>query len=101
MSTAREVMIIDADSIPRRYNVIAFVSSWLIHTSYLVVPGTFTSLGGHLDIGDSRHAVADTVKNVPLLPVAGLCCVVGSVGLGYLWHRWSLNFVWLTRNIFL
>ena len=100
MSAARNAMIIEADAIPRRYNVVAFLSSWLIHTSYLFLPGTFTSLESHLDDGNSRRVV-ETVKNVPLLWLAATCCIIGTAGLGYLWWTWSSNSVWLIRNVFL
>jgi hypothetical protein len=100
MSTARDAMVIEADTVPQRYNIIAFLSSWLIHTSYLFLPGTFTSLENHLDDGNSRKVV-EAVKNVPLLWLAGLCCIIGTAGLGYLWWIWNSNFVWLIRNVFL
>jgi len=100
MSAARNAMIIEADAIPRRYNVVAFLSSWLIHTSYLFLPGTFTSLESQLDDGNSRRVV-QTVKNVPLLWLAATCCIIGTAGLGYLWWTWSSNSVWLIRNVFL
>lgn len=101
MSTTYEAMVLEAERIQRRYSIMAFISSWLIHTSYIVLPGTFTSLGNRLEQTDSGRLVADTVNNVPLLPLAGICCFVGSVGLGYLWRTWGSNYVWLTRNIFL
>lgn len=101
MSTNYESMVLAAERVQRRYSIMAFISSWLIHTSYIVLPGTFTSLGSRLDQTESGRLAADAVNNVPLLPLACVCCLVGSVGLGYLWHTWCSNYVWLTRNIFL
>lgn len=101
MSTTHETMVLGAETIQRRYSIMAFISSWLIHTSYIVLPGTFTSLGNRLEQTEGGRLAADTVNNIPLLPLAGICCLVGSVGLGYLWRTWCSNYVWLTRNIFL
>lgn len=88
MRTPHEIIVVEADEIERRYGVIAFVSSWLIHTSYIVLPGTFTTLGSNLEQNSTGRQLAAGVKNIPLLPFAMICSLSGCGGLVYLWHKW-------------
>ena len=73
MSPGHEAIVLQAENIKKRYGMIAFISSWLIHASYIVLPGTFTSLGQRLDQNDNGRLVVAPIKNVPLLPLAVIC----------------------------
>ncbi|KAL5316298.1 hypothetical protein ACEPPN_015343 [Leptodophora sp. 'Broadleaf-Isolate-01'] len=45
--------------------------------------------------------IQQTVKNVPLAVIAGLCCLFGTVGTTWLWCIWRHNVIWLVGHIFL
>jgi hypothetical protein len=48
-----------------------------------------------------KSDIVKAVQNVPLLWVAGACCVVGGLGMLCLSIRWRDNYVWLINQIFL
>lgn len=100
-------MLLGLDSIPRSHNLLASFSTWILLAGFIVVPGTFVSVEDSKTLQkgakDSKveHAVLDTVKHASLMWVAGLCCVVGGVGMVGLWWRWRGNYVWVINKIFL
>lgn len=95
-------LLIRLDEIPRWHNVLCAFCSWLLLAGYLVFPATFTTVQERAEDGDGVPVfVADAVGNVGLLWVAGGCCVVGAVGLGWLWVRWWWQWVWLVNRVFL
>ena len=96
-------MLLQLDDIPTLHNVLAGFFSWILLAGYIVFPGTFTSLrnSNSLDKSKPGMVVQETVKNVPLLWVAALCCITGSFGMCWLWWTWQENFIWLVRQIFL
>jgi len=100
-------MLLELDKIPRLHNVYAGVFTWLILAGYIVFPGTFTSLkeSDTLQNAANRHraekAILDTVQNASLLWVAGFCCLIGVVGIIWLWKKWRTNYIWLVNRIFL
>jgi energy-converting hydrogenase Eha subunit C len=72
---------------------------------FIIFPGTFTSIQS-IDVDDPTRSGAEKwilgrVKNVPLLVIAGTCCVIGAAGMIWLWYRWHNNFIWLVNRIFL
>jgi hypothetical protein len=100
-------MLLNLDTIPRMHNICASFFSWLVLAGYVVFPGTFTSLSDlsdDPDVGD-RSALASrvltSVKNVPLLVVAALCCGVGVAGILWLAACHRRNYVWLLNRLFL
>ncbi|KAH8587319.1 hypothetical protein B0O99DRAFT_747664 [Bisporella sp. PMI_857] len=52
-------------------------------------------------VEDTRDTVPNTVQNIPLLVIAGICCVCGALGLFWLsWENQS-NYIWLAEQILL
>lgn len=43
----------------------------------------------------------NTVQNISLLWLAVICCIVGVLGMVWLWWRWQENYIWLSSWIFL
>jgi hypothetical protein len=99
VSPGQEAMVLQAENIKKRYGMIAFISSWSIHASYIVLPGTFTSLGQRLEHNDTGRLIAAPIQNIPLLPLATIACIGGSVGLVFVWRRCGDNHVWMKRNV--
>ncbi|OJD32172.1 uncharacterized protein BKCO1_4000040 [Diplodia corticola] len=109
--TAYIDLLVRLDEIPRWHNVVCAFCTWLLLAGYLVFPATFTKvqervetkIGGDGDGGGDvvEVFVAGAVKNVGLLWVAGACCVLGGVGLAWLWVRWWWHWIWLVNRVFL
>ncbi|CAE6376920.1 unnamed protein product [Rhizoctonia solani] len=98
-------MLLELDAIPKFHNMLASFFTWILLAGFVIFPGTFTSIQ-QLDLDDPSRSDAERwilgqVKNTPLLVIAGLCCVIGSIGMIWLWHRWHNNFIWLVNRIFL
>ncbi|KAH7026873.1 hypothetical protein B0J12DRAFT_359661 [Macrophomina phaseolina] len=102
-------LLVRLDEIPRWHNILCAFCTWILLAGYLVFPATFTKVqarvDGEIDDGRDRDAVtvfvASAVKNVGLLWVAGICCVVGAAGLVWLWIRWWWHYIWLLNRVFL
>ena len=101
MSPGHEIIVLQAENIKKLYGMIAFLSSWLIHASYIVLTGTFTSLGQHLEQNDTSRLAAAPIENVPLVPLALISCICGSIGLVFVWRKCGDNYVWTKRNVLL
>ena len=100
-------MLLSLDDIPRRHNLLAAFSTWILLAGFLIVPGTFTSVEKSHRLAEeaAQTAITNTIfhkiKHVPLLWIACSCCVVGGSGLAWLWWRWRQNYVWLINKLFL
>jgi predicted histidine transporter YuiF (NhaC family) len=101
-------MLLAVDQIPRLHNIFASFFTWILLAGYIVFPATFTSIQKAEGVSSNNHtenaikdAILKTVKNVPLLWVAGACCILGGLGMLWLWFRWRDNYVWLINRIFL
>ena len=102
-------MLLHLDKIPRLYNILASLFTWILLASFIVVPGTFTTFkeskafqdADHSDDNEVAHAIAHSIANIALLWLAGSFCIVGIVGCILLWCRWRENYVWLINRIFL
>jgi hypothetical protein len=103
METQYMVMSVQANEAPRLDNLLAAIYSWITLAGFIVLPGTFTSLEKSESLGNSKggKVVQDAVHNIPLLPLAGVCCLVGTIGSCRLWWKWRKNYVWLVGRIFL
>ena len=96
-------MVLEANEIPARDNILAAASLWILLAGYIVLPGTFTSLQNSKSLSNSEagKVVQRAVQNAPLLGVAGICCVTGVIGICWLWHTWRQNYFWLVNKLFL
>ncbi|KAI9048424.1 hypothetical protein LZ554_007260 [Drepanopeziza brunnea f. sp. 'monogermtubi'] len=95
-------MLLALDTIPRLHNILAAFFTWILLAGFVIFPGTFTSLRSLEDTSnEAAAAIVKTVKNIPLLVIAGTCCGVGALGMLWLWWKWRDNYVWLLNRIFL
>jgi len=96
-------MVLESNDIPARYNIAAAASLWILLAGYIVFPGSFTSLQNSKSLSDSEAGklVQHAVQNVPLLVVAGICCISGAVAICYLWYKKRRSYVWLVNKLFL
>jgi len=85
-------------------NMLASLFTWLLLAGFIVLPATFASIRNSraLDgMGKAGKAVIGATQNIPLLWIAGICCVCGASGLLWLWWGQSHNYIWLGDRIFL
>ena len=96
-------MVLESNEVGLRYNVAAAAACWFMLAGFFILPDTFTSIkrSTFLSASNDGRRVQSVVKNVPLLPVAGLCYVVAIAGLGTLWRRFCTNYIWVTQHILL
>lgn len=104
-------MLLHLDRIPRIYNFLAGLFTWILLASFLIIPGTFTSFKNSAafkniqDDDDKSSAVAKAIinsaANIGLLWLSGAFCVIGGLGCLFLWARWRKNYVWIVNKVFL
>lgn len=96
-------MVVESHNVQTRYTILAAFFHWLFLIGFVVFPGTFASLDriGVLNSPVTRRAIQLVTRNVPLLYVAGLCCLLGGLGLAWLWWTIRYNYVWLLTRVFL
>lgn len=104
-------MLLHLDRIPRVYNFLAGVFTWILLASFLIIPGTFTSFKNsdifkNIENNDDKSnavakAIMESAANVGLLWLSGAFCVIGGTGCLFLWARWRKNYVWLVNKVFL
>ncbi|KAG9078672.1 hypothetical protein FRC06_008246 [Ceratobasidium sp. 370] len=78
-------MLLELDAVPKIHNMLASFFTLILLAGFIIFPGTFTSIQG-LDVDDPSRSGAEKwilgrVKNVPLLVIAGTCCVIGAAGI--------------------
>jgi hypothetical protein len=102
IQTPYMIMSIQANEARPWYNVCAGVCAWLTLAGYVVLPSTFTSLqrSGSLNGTKEGRIIQSTVRNLPLLPLASISCLVGISGTSWLWWKWRRNYGWLLGRIF-
>lgn len=104
-------MLLHLDRIPRVYNFLAGLFTWILLASFLIIPGTFTSFKNsdvfkNIENNDDKSnavakAILESAANVGLLWLSGAFCVIGGTGCLFLWARWRNNYVWLVNKVFL
>ncbi|OAP60112.1 hypothetical protein AYL99_05114 [Fonsecaea erecta] len=103
-------MLLHLDQIPRLYNILAGLFTWILLAGFLVVPGTFTTFkqskafqdaDNDNDNNEVAHAIVHSIANIGLLWLSGAFCAIGALGCLWLWFRWRKNYVWLINRIFL
>jgi hypothetical protein len=58
-------MLLALDGIPRLHNMLAAFFTWILLAGFVLLPGTFTSLGSNVN-NENEKAVIDAVQHVPL-----------------------------------
>jgi hypothetical protein len=105
ISTRYIDMLLDLDNISTIYNLLANLFTWLLLAGYMVLPGAFTSIGNSRVLSDNAgkagKVVVKAAQNLPLLWVAGICCVLGASGMCWLGWLWQRNYLWLVNRIIL
>lgn len=91
-------MVLGADRVPLRYNLMAAFSTWILLAGYMVLPGIFKSLD--LPMLQDHNLLVGNQQNA-ILSIAGVCGLAGLIGIVYLWHRWCDNYIWLIGRLFL
>lgn len=104
-------MLLHLDRIPRTYNFLAGLFTWILLASFLIIPGTYTSFKNSdmfkniQDDEDRSNAIAKAIihsaANVGLLWLSGAFCIIGGLGCLFLWARWRNNYVWIVNKVFL
>lgn len=99
-------MLLAMDTIPRLHNILSSFFTWILLAGFIIFPASFTTisnLDNNAQIQDNQTAstILASVKNIPLLVIAGVCAGIGAVGMVWLWWRWRQNYVWLLNKIFL
>lgn len=81
-------------------NLFAISFNWILLAGFLVLPGSFETLEKlPINITAFKDIMAD-VKHLPLLAVGFSCCIIGAIGMCFLWWRQRANYPWLVSNIF-
>jgi hypothetical protein len=103
MSDRYTKMCVDANDIPRSSNWFTGFCSWLTLAGFVFFPGTFTSLSKSQEVAETEAGrdLQKAIINVPLLYVAGFCCLLGASGTIWMWWKWRDNYIWLSRMIFM
>jgi hypothetical protein len=100
-------ILLEPDYIPWFYNTSVSAAHWALLAGYLVVPGTFTSLQKSdfltkgLETNRTGKTILSSIQNPPLLAVACLLMVLGSVMIS--WFTWERkeNYIWLVNRLFM
>lgn len=59
-------MLLEADEVSRRHNILAALSTWIILAGYIVFPGTFSKLQKNRRLEDAKDDDHDDDKLVEL-----------------------------------
>jgi len=99
-------MLLDMDKVPRLHNILSSFFTWILLAGFIIFPGTFTTISGldndaAVQGNQTASTIIASVKNIPLLAVAGACTGLGGLGMVWLWWYWRHNYVWLLNKIFL
>ncbi|KAK8149178.1 hypothetical protein MY1884_004548 [Beauveria asiatica] len=101
-------MLLDQDNVARTHNILASFFVWLLLASFIVFPGTFTTIQKSIEKnqnGDFPSKAAESffksVKNVPLLALAAIMCSISVIGMAVLALRHMNNYLWILNKLFL
>lgn len=96
-------MSVRSNQVPVQYNILAVVCAWITLAGFIVLPNTFTTIEESESLG--RHqggqVLQKAVRNVAILPLAGVLCGLGILGSCWLWWKWQKNYVWLIAHVFM
>ncbi|KAM7196601.1 hypothetical protein V8F33_006100, partial [Rhypophila sp. PSN 637] len=91
-------MVLESHAIPAPYRIGAAFSSWILLAGFILLPGTFTSLG-NISKESIPGQIQAFILHVPLLYLSGTCCLIGLMGIGFLWHRFQRNYIWVSTYL--
>jgi len=96
-------MLLAMDTIPRWHNLLSSFFTFILLAGFVIFPSTFTNISASEAIASAHTAteILNSVKHVPLLVIAGVCCGIGAGGMIWLWWRWRENSVFLLNKLFL
>ncbi len=99
-------MLLAMDTIPRLHNVLSSFFTWILLAGFIIFPGTYTTItklnnDAQIQGNHTASTILASVKNIPLLVIAGVCTGIGAAGMVWLWWRWRQNYIWLLNKIFL
>ncbi|ATY66091.1 hypothetical protein A9K55_001357 [Cordyceps militaris] len=101
-------MLLDQDKISTAHNILAAFFVWLLLASFIVIPGTFTSIQKQIeDNGDGKfpskaaESIVKGVKNLGLLALAAIMCSISVIGMACLSFIHMKNYVWILNKLFL
>jgi hypothetical protein len=97
-------LIVQAYKVRRLYNVLAYISLWILLAGFVISPATFPSLQTSPSLASSTPGkVVHIIQNAPLLAIAIPCFVIGATGIIFLWitNNRDQNYVWLNDRLFL
>lgn len=89
------------EEVPTIYTFLSCFFTWILLAGFVVLPGTFSALQDFETSSGELGNILRTIRHLPLMVVAYVCCGVGGLGMCFLWLRWSHNYVWLLGNIFI
>lgn len=96
-------MVLKAERVPAQYTLAAAAALWVVLAGFVILPRTFATLTRTKALEGSREGqlVQALVQNIPLLPIAAICYVVGIAALVLLWSIFKSNYIWLLSHIFM
>ncbi|KAF7588274.1 hypothetical protein BBP40_005928 [Aspergillus hancockii] len=100
-------MLVELDNMWWVYNLAASIAHWVLLAGYLVIPGTFTSLGRSNEVektlqgNGAGEAILGTIQNPPLLVIACLFFAAGVLIFSWLYWEMKTNYIWLVSRIFM
>ncbi|KAJ2971276.1 hypothetical protein NQ176_g7771 [Zarea fungicola] len=101
-------MLLDQDNVAKTHNILAAFFVWLLLASFIVFPGTFTTIKKSIEDNDNgklpskaAESIFKSVKNIPLLALAAIMCSISVMGIAGLALRHMKNYVWILNKLFL
>ena len=99
------IMSVQANQIQTRYSILAGLFAWITLAGFITLPNTFTTIqtSNSLSGNEGGKMVQETVRNLQLLPFAGIICFIGIIGTCSLWRKKECreNYIWLIGHLFL
>ncbi|KAF7311171.1 hypothetical protein MKEN_01018300 [Mycena kentingensis (nom. inval.)] len=92
MDTKYVHMLVGAENIARPYKILAYFSTWILLSGFLMAPGTFT---GPATPEEVAALGSGATKHMNLLVGAWVSCSAGSIGIFLLFLRWHANYLWV------
>ncbi|KAF2278026.1 uncharacterized protein EI97DRAFT_457253 [Westerdykella ornata] len=81
-------MLVQADGVPARHNVLAALCTWLLLAGYIVLPATFDKLEKNRN-------------DISLAVLAAALCITGIIGCLTLLCKYRRNYIWIVNRIFI